>query len=481
MRIISGGKGIDIPFTRRVLLSELLTQAGIPFDSPCGGKGICGKCTVEASGSLEPRPQNGRCLACRTWATGDDVTVRIGAGSDVIGITESSVSLKGGTGLPLTGDEVCSGLAVDIGTTTVAGYLYALPEGKLLGSLCLPNPQAQYGADVISRIEYASSGGLKQLTRMIRDTVADLCKELGAVNCRRRVLVGNTVMLHLYAGLDPTGISRAPFTPVSLFGSSFNGADETLVRCISSYLGADTVAAVLASGMAEREETALLIDIGTNGEMVLSHNGLLIGCSTAAGPAFEGAQISQGMRYAPGAIDRVSVSEGRAVYTTVGDKKAVGICGSGLINAAACMLALGVMDETGYIEESWEISDSGVFITAGDVRKLQTAKAAIRAGVDVILDRTGISVDEIDTLYLAGGFGSFADMGSCSAIGMIPAELVPRVKVLGNAAGAGASMILLDQRNLERTEEIANRCEVLELSGDSGFADAFIERMMFEE
>jgi uncharacterized 2Fe-2S/4Fe-4S cluster protein (DUF4445 family) len=253
------------------------------------------------------------------------------------------------------------------------------------------------------------------------------------------------------------------------------------VRCISSYLGADTVAAVLASGMSEREETALLIDIGTNGEMVLSHKRRLIGCSTAAGPAFEGAQISQGMRYAPGAIDRVGVSEGRAVYTTVGDKKAVGICGSGLINAAACMLALGVMDETGYIEESWEIADSGVFITAGDIRKLQTAKAAIRAGVDVILDRTGISADEIDTLYLAGGFGSFADMGSCSAIGMIPAELVPRVKVLGNAAGAGASMVLLDRRNLERTEEIANRCEVLELSGNSGFADAFIERMMFEE
>ncbi len=291
------------------------------------------------------------------------------------------------------------------------------------------------------------------------------------------VITGNTIMLHFLTGLNTLGIAQAPFTPESLFGM-WNG--RTYVpRCISSYVGADITTAVIASNMLG-EKTSFLVDIGTNGEMALWHKGKLTCCSTAAGPAFEGADISHGMLATTGAINKVYIIDNTVAYETIDGAEAIGICGTGVIDAISCMLTLGIIDETGYMDNDFEIGNSGIYITNQDVRAVQLAKAAISAGIEALLSECKVSYEEIEKFYIAGGFGAFIDINSSANIGLIPKPIINKAVVLGNAAGIGAAVILQSRDMLEKSEEIAKTAAAIELADSPVFTEKYINNMYFK-
>ena len=289
----------------------------------------------------------------------------------------------------------------------------------------------------------------------------------------------------------PPGRAAAPFQARELFGKTVPaGALELpcppdtpvyLPRCVSAFVGGDITTALLASGICRRPKSALLMDIGTNGEIALWHKGELLCCSTAAGPAFEGAGLSQGMQGAPGAIDHVSAAGGRVSVHTIGDRPAVGICGSGAIDAVAALLAVGALDETGcFTGEADEYPLTGqVRFTQQDIRQIQLAKSAIRAGTETLLHRAGVGAQELSQAAVAGGFGSYVDLGSAAAIGLVPEELVGRCRVLGNAALAGAAMLLRRGALAEESESLARQAKTLDLAADPYFIEQYVEQMLF--
>ena len=461
--IHDGNKEVRLSYTaEKVLLAQALDDAGIRQSRPCGGQGVCGKCRVLANGKSV--------LACTTYATKDTYIHYIRKPADIQGITAGYMDnfLKH----PLVRQGY--GLAVDIGTTTIAAYLYKFPECQCQTAFCVPNTQAQFGADVISRIDFCGNGGLETLHQRITDQIKRLAAKTPVAVY---VITGNTAMLHILRNLDPSGLAAAPFIPESLFGEWVGSAYIT--RCVSAYVGGDLVMAILASGMLKKR-TALLADIGTNGEMGLWHNGTLLCCSAAAGPAFEGAGISQGMTASPGAISKVWLEENRMRYETIDSQKPAGICGTGLLDAVWCMRKLGVLDETGYLAEDYEIGDSGVYITPEDIRQVQLAKAAIRAGIDTLLYMSKIEAGDLEKFYIAGGFGSFIDQNSAAGIGLIPKACAARAEAVGNGAGAGAAMVLQSWDCLEQSEKIADMARTVELSGNAYFMERYVESMLFE-
>lgn len=249
---------------------------------------------------------------------------------------------------------------------------------------------------------------------------------------------------------------------------------------IGGFVGADTMAGILACEMEKREKVTLLVDIGTNGEMVLGDRHGLIACSTAAGPAFEGAKISCGMRGSQGAIDHVYLEEQKLKYHVIGEGEPLGICGSGLLDAAACFLETGVMDETGKMTEAWYFTPK-IYINQKDIRELQLAKAAIAAGIRLLCQYRGIEVDEIQELLLAGAFGNYLNPESACAIGLLPLELKGRIRMVGNVAGEGARIAALNEKEFERCAKLAKHIEFVELATDTGFQDTYVEELEFPE
>ncbi len=417
------------------------------------------------------------------------------------------------------GQARAAGMAVDIGTTTVVAYFYNLIGGGQLGVLSGLNRQSPFGADVISRISHCidNEGGKetlqKQIASQLREMISRFCRETGyapaeLMDC---VVAGNAVMERRFAGVTPNAIANAPFIAGTLFGCELPArelglplhpdAGVFLTHSIASYVGGDITAAVLACGMANRKGPQLLIDIGTNGEMVLGDRNGMVACSTAAGPAFEGASIRCGVGGVPGAINRVSVENGELRLTTIGDKPPIGICGSGLIDAVAAMLKLGVMDETGRILDEDEVEDeaasrrlielddspafllheeSGIAVTQKDVREVQLGKAAIAAGINTLLHKAGLELSEIKRLYVAGGFGAHIDKESAALIGLLPESVRDRTETIGNAAGSGAILALLSSPMRARLGGIQRKTGYIELSGDPFFQDEYVDRMMFE-
>lgn len=481
---------------------EALQRAGVrSLEAPCGGNGTCKKCLVKFNGQ--------KVLACQTKVTGD-CTVEIPEDNRGTVIVNKGHSVN----FCLTPAHGLGG-AVDIGTTTVVVHLYDLESGALLGTKSGINKQRTFGADVISRIQYANEtvNGLKQLTDTIQGQVIEylqqLCSEVGfGINDLNMVTIAaNTVMEHIYSGLSPASIAIAPFTPVSLFGEWENGnqfglPEQTkvfLTPAVAGYVGGDITAGVLSSGAYKASKAVLFLDIGTNGEMAVGNteDGFLC-CATAAGPAFEGAAISQGMPAAHGAINQVELIDGKLAVTVLGGGRARGICGSGLVDALAVMLELGAVDETGrllpadeapeairpYLDEDdrgtiFRLADE-VCITEGDVRQLQLAKAAIAAGICTLLDEAGISEENVACLLLAGGFGNYIRKESAVAIGLLPGFMLNRIISTGNSAGAGAAAVLLSREAREGLDALCEKCRYIELSGHKGFNDYYIENMMFE-
>lgn len=415
-------------------------------------------------------------------------------------------------------EEPLYGFAVDLGTTTVDVSLHNLETGRRIGRQTVLNRQSAFGADVITRAQ-AFQEDREQVRAAALDTIAE-CSESLLERCsvsRERVVrstvVGNSIMIHILLGLNPRQLTLAPYIPLigemaarppEEFGWTFQGSGyvETL-PLISAFVGADTLGMILALDLEHEEENSLSIDIGTNGEIVLAKNGELITTSTAAGPAFEGAQISCGMRALEGAITGVSISKsGEVDMQVVGGGKAKGICGSGLISAVAELLESGLLDSSGRLTDPEEVknqqlkerffkldkilafalsSDSGgkVYISQKDIRELQLAKGAIRTGIDMLLAETGVAVGNLNKIRLAGNFGSGVDIKKTIRIGLIPEVPVERVDVVGNAALRGASLVLVSREYREKARSIYKRCRFLELAAKPDFQIRFAQSMFF--
>ncbi len=385
------------------------------------------------------------------------------------------------------------GVAIDIGTTTLVAALYDLKSAKQIACVSCLNSQATLGPDVISRIKYAREieDGLGKLHRAIVRDLMDLLSQIsGDVHVSRCVVTANTTMMHLFANIHPGTMGVSPFTPQSLFGESISGAmlglgcEIKLVKCISSFVGADVTSAILACGMTQKNETSLLLDIGTNGEVALAHEGKLFVTSTAAGPAFEGASIACGMAGVKGAISKVELKNGLKTRT-IADKPAQGICGSGLLDAVAIMLEAGIIDDMGGFCDSAESGKfyltEQVYISQGDIRELQAAKAAIAAGVLTLMHVSGVDYDEVEHVYLAGGFGNFLDPASAAKIGIFPMEVLPKISAVGNAALSGASLALLNEEYFDMSTKVAELGEHVELGHNPYFMEKYIDCMSFED
>ena len=495
LTVHTGGRTLAVSAAAGQTLLSALQSAGLAdrIHTPCGGRGTCRKCTVRIG------DQRQEVLACLHKAD-RDIAVYLPE-KNKARIRNGGVALRW---KPAPEETDALGLAVDLGTTTVVAYLFDLRSGERLGVLGEQNAQRVYGADVVTRAQYARDGenGLVALAqtarRQIGQMAEELCRDAGRNSGEivRYVAAGNTVMQHLLCALPTDGIVQAPFTPHSLFRAQADGtpgesvrsaaeygwpgregASVTLMPCLSGYVGGDITAGLLASSLYKPGAPVLFVDLGTNGEMALRTGGEIISCATAAGPAFEGANISCGMGGVNGAIDRVWVKNGKPAFSVIGGGAPKGLCGSGLVDAVAALLELELADETGYLEEDFVIAP-GVALTPRDIRELQLAKAAVAAGIDVLLQTAGMTAKDIGSLYLAGGFGGYLRKESAHKIGLFPKEIP--IRVVGNASGQGAAAVLRSPNARKALEGMLPRCRYLELSGHALFNDAYMEHMMFE-
>ncbi len=425
--------------------------------------------------------------------------------------------------------EAVYGLACDIGTTTVVAYLLDLLHGKRVAVASTLNPQTRFGDDVVSRIDVAQKdvAGLEGLRAAIVKAINELLEQTAQEAGIRREqvyavsVVGNTCMHHLFLGLSPVALGRSPYVPV-ISGSlqldaaavglcAHPSAQLFVLPNIAGFVGADTVGVLLATRLLQRDGIRLGIDIGTNGEMVLGSRERMLSCSTAAGPAFEGAQLAHGMRAADGAIDRVDVGDdGDLQVHTIGRGKARGVCGSGAVDAIAALRKLGVMDATGRLLSADEVRSQGlermaerlvahpqgsavvlvpkgqtaiggpIVLTQRDIRQIQLAKGAIRAGVEIMMKELAAKPEDVVEVCLAGAFGNYIRPESALTIGLFPRFPRAPITPVGNAAGAGAQMVLLNRRAWEEAAEIRAQVDYIELSLRQDFQHVFMEAMLFD-
>ncbi len=479
---------------------DVLQRERVDIRATCGGVGKCGRCQVLIR---DDEGLNYR-LACTTPATdGMEVVVERAGTMEVLqsGAAQEYPPDRGLAGY---------GMAVDIGTTTVVAHLHDMQTGKRLATVGRPNPQIAFGSDVISRISASVDGKLDLMVGVILDALremkAKLVAEAGvsADDVCEVSIAGNTVMQHIAAALPPDTIGVNPFTPLSLFGDTrdIDGLGPCyFTRCIAGYVGGDITAGMLACNL-DQGGTRLFLDLGTNGEMALAHNGRIVCCATAAGPVFEGANVHFGMPASPGAISKVRLAEdGSVTCETVGGAAPIGICGTGIIDAVALMARIGVIDETGRLLDADDLDDPtyapyigeendgnvfyltpdhAIYITQGDVRNLQLAKAAVCAGIYTMAEAAQVDIADIESLEIAGGFGAYLNLQSAADIGLFPKELLPLATSVGNTSGEGATALLLSNAARAREAAIVDACDYLELSTSSAFNGFYIQLMYFE-
>ena len=478
------GQTIDAP--NGTTLLQAIHRTGLGVDAPCGGHGKCGKCKVIADGR--------EVLACQ-YAVDADVSV-------ILPQRLSSRILHEGQNVEIPLDPLKPGYlaAFDIGTTTVVCYLLS-PDGEEVATASMQNPQCTFGADVMTRIRYAINGGLETLSTLIENGMGQLleecCRKAGIGQAQIGVIsvVGNPCMQQLFLGLPVNNLAAVPFSPV-LTEAGVQNAEKYFPACknavlltvpdLSGYVGADTMGCILATKMYEVDDTVLLVDIGTNGEMVLCHKGRMTACSTAAGPALEGAGIRFGMRETAGAIDKVWMEDGQIRCSVIGGGEAVGICGSGIVDAVAVLLQEKRINHRGRMNAAEEMDGQrivrlteNVYLTQEDIRQVQLAKGAIAAGIRLMCEHLGITVGDIRRCILAGAFGTFLNPENACRIGLLPEELSGKITAAGNLAGVGAKMLALNQGQLRLSQELLNRVEFLELAQLPTFQRTFAKCMGF--
>lgn len=482
LTILPNNISIEVP--RGENLMTALTNASVFLDAPCGGHGTCGKCRVMVDGS--------EVLSCQTIVERD---------------MSVTIPDKGGLHVLKTGIETITNmnplqegylLAFDIGTTSVVCFLLDGKTGKEIANASMLNPQTAFGGDVISRIQAALRGELEKESAAIRDGMTSLIKsacadagiapnEIGVVS-----MVGNPSMQQLFLGISPENLAGVPFAPVLKEAKSIHccdvlpictNAELLIVPNISGYIGADTIGCILSTKMHEADAVTLLVDIGTNGEMVLGNGKRMIACSTAAGPALEGTNIQFGMRGTDGAIDHVWMEADKMQYSVIGGGKVKGICGSGLIDAVAVGLEMGLLNKRGRIQNGDRVFHltEDIYLTQDDIRQVQLAKGAIHAGITLMTKQLGLEIKDIQRVLLAGAFGNYLNPVSACRIGLLPEELESRISTVGNAAGSGAKILACDQDALTLTQELVNKLEFLELASLSDFSRTFAKSMNFRE
>jgi len=437
--------------------------------------------------------------------------------SDAAAETADSVSLiEGAEGvIEIRFDDVpVLGLAIDVGTTTLAVHVLDLETGADLGAAAARNPQRAFGADVISRIAHVHKepeSGLSDLRGAVLQGLN------GLISCAANVadvesdrffagiVVGNPTMLHLLLGVDPRGIDITPYRPAFTGRKRARAIDlglsmhpraivETLPG-VSAYIGADIVAGLLATELESMRGTTLFLDIGTNGEVILGLDGRLLGCSTAAGPAFEGASIVQGMPALPGAIESIEVHGDRVDCSVIGREDPSGLCGTGLVSAVAELRNAGIIEPSGRLVDpegpfsdrfegegaEWRFrladGEEAVYLYQSDIREYQLAKAAIRAGIEILMRRAGKAPTEIDRVLVAGGFSRALSPRHLVETGFLPPVGVERIELVGNTAAEGARSVLMDQTRMEDAARLAERVAYIELSGDAEFNDIYLDCM----
>lgn len=512
-----------------VLLAAAIA-AHFPVAADCGGRGTCGKCLVRVRGEVSaPSADEQRLLgvaaltssvrlACRVRVLGDATVSALGPGEsfEPVAIVASAVRAPYDAEPPescaTAGDEPALGLALDVGTTTLVTEIVDLCSGDILATAAGLNPQARFGADVMSRIASAGDHLAEmhdELLGVLNDLAERAASDLGAepTELTAMTVAGNTTMLHLFLGLDPEAMGHAPYEAETLGEATVSAGDVGLTGAegarlyvlppVSAYVGGDVTGGLVATGLADQEGTAAFIDLGTNGEIVLKTPTGLTAASAAAGPAFEGASIECGMRAERGAIERVWMERGNLVLETVGGDPPRGICGSGLLDLVAALLDAGAIDSEGALrgdvagalrgrfvdrtDQRVFVLDerAGVVLAQKDIRELQLAKAAVRTALDVLLAHTGTDVDSVGKVLLAGGFGRAVRPASLVRIGMLPPAWATRVTFVGNTALEGARATLVSSAAREDAARIATTVDGVALSTDPEFRRRFMSALSF--
>lgn len=512
---------------------DAASEAGVKIERHCGGIGLCGKCRISAFNGEEflspltlsekrllkkEEIESGVRLACCAKVKGNG-TIHV-----IDMVSESGNQILEGTSEKIIShwspDRDGLGVAVDIGTTTVVCYLLDLEEHQIIGSQSFLNPQVSYGDDVISRIA-ASSSQPEALQRMQESLINEMDNAISSLvegdgtkkeRVTEIVAAGNTVMEHIFLGISPESIGHSPYSPkfltypaVPAAELGFNISPEGIVKVlpnVAGYVGADIVAGVAAHSIDKEKPLRLLIDIGTNNELVIGNEESMYCCATAAGPAFEGARISQGMRACNGAVEKVAMTEEGVSYEVIGGSVPKGLCGSGLIDVVAMLLRECVIDSRGRMlthEECTDerikdrlssddnrinrflITDSNdpVYLTQKDVREVQLAVGAVKVGTEVMMEQMGTTVDGIDEILLAGAFGSNIDIASAITVGLLPKVEREKVRFIFNSSGLGACMALASADFYRATEQTMSRMEYIELSSLKDFQKRFIRSMLF--
>jgi uncharacterized 2Fe-2S/4Fe-4S cluster protein (DUF4445 family) len=523
VRFEPAGREVTVPLGTTLL--EAAYHAGVDIPAPCGGVGRCGACRVLAEGRLSPATRDeqdvlggagvaaGKRLACRARLTGE-ATVTLGRPPGEARVVTTSVSLTASAASRVSADLLAA--AVDVGTTTLAVALVDPASGDVIAEAGALNPQATFGGDVMARMTAALAGHGAELQRsVVAEVESMLLGTLAEVGARREALstivcCGNTTMTSLLLGVDVAPLAEAPYegahtaetrvTGSSIGFEALGSAETDVLPAASAFIGSDVVAGLIATGLAERTRPALMIDLGTNGEIVLAADGELLAASAAAGPALEGAAISCGMRAETGAIERVGFSGDDLVLGTIGEAPPVGICGSGLLDLVAVLLDAGVLDSSGRLRSDAAVGAladrvedreggrmlvidraADIVLTQQDVRQVQLAVAAVRTGIELVLAEAGMAPDDVGEVVVAGGFGLHVDPGAIERVGLVPRGWRERVIFVGNAALAGACRVLADDATWEAARGLAARIRTIDLAAHPGFQARFISALNFPE
>jgi uncharacterized 2Fe-2S/4Fe-4S cluster protein (DUF4445 family) len=482
---------------RATPLQDVLFAHGVEF--PCGGRGRCKGCRIKVlAGALSITDEDRQKLSGAELAEGWRLACRAQAESDLkIELAQWEAAILSDESVFAFTPRPGLGIAVDVGTTTIVAQLVDLQTGHVLAVRAALNAQAKCGADIMSRVDTAvARGGQQTLQNLIRRQIGSLTKELlTAVSGAGRkvesvVLVGNTVVHHLFCGISVEPLSHYPFEPVSPGLQGFEAGQlgwnlpgnpvVHFLPCIGGFVGSDILAGLLATKLNESQRVAALIDLGTNGEIVVGNRDRMLCASTAAGPAFEGARISMGMRAATGAISEVRARQGRLECHVLGNVAPRGICGSGLVDAAAVGLELGWISPRGRLRNGQPLSLAGpVTINQWDVRELQLAKGAIAAGLRILLEQWGATREDLAQVFLAGAFGNYINYASARRIGLLDFPM-EKVRPAGNTALLGAKLALFSlPENAGAYPQTLAKVSHVSLNEDARFQETFVEEMVF--
>lgn len=481
--------GSDVIYSKEgESLLSVLSSVGIPINADCGGNGTCGKCRIFACGTFRSPygevPEKTELLACRAYPIGDC--------SVYIDVSLKKPSLKRVYKSSFDGENL--GVAIDVGTTGICAELLDMKTGEKLSEISERNAQAPYGADIISRLSCDSKKLSQILIAQLNSMITALCPKKSKIS--KISISANTVMSHYIKNLPTDSLAAFPFSVSDSFGKSFTAtelgincknATVYIAPCLGAFVGGDIASGIYTTNLQKCKVPSLFIDIGTNGEIALSKNGKIYVASAAAGPAFEGAELSCGMQASSGAVCSF---DGKR-FSTVGKKKPCGISGSGAIDIVAYLLSVGAIDAGGRLlppEESplppskltvvnnevrFNISDT-VYLSASDVRKLQLAKAAIRAALHTLLEKSGTDENDIGAVFLAGAFGTNIKIENAVRIGLIPRSFLLKCAPCGNTSLKGATLALLSKRHEDGITKIKDICTHIELSDDPAFEDKFL-------